>query len=337
MEREREREIARLVDRRFKILNKLYPDSEFNITKLADETELDHGNISRYIDELEREKLVTTREEKRDKGKPYRHCRLTDKCRRIFDAVVNAAQPEPKELEKPDFEWVEFLIGMICPPARSSTVSTESGTPESPPSEEALKEALNDFHRLCQTTRIWEFKAPKQDEKNKVPKKQGGRGKAPKKQGERDDIWSFFERVLESGACLPEIMSDLRVIVINALGEKRKNVIDRIRETFANKIEGIATTLDADMEARHHAVWTLDTLLSPSEKWKTFTKILGKVMKEKKDDTYGAFIQCLISPFRELYRERRIELQRWFYEMMSDKDPMVRSRAHSFYSTLRQF
>jgi DNA-binding transcriptional ArsR family regulator len=130
MEREREQEIARLVDKRFEILN------EFNITELVEKTDLDHGNISRYIDELEREKLVTTREGKRGRGKPYRYCRLTDKCRMILGAFVDAAKPEPKELEKPDFEWVELLIRTL-----------EGGTPESQPSEEGSKEALNDFHQ----------------------------------------------------------------------------------------------------------------------------------------------------------------------------------------------
>jgi predicted transcriptional regulator len=334
MEREREQEIARLVDKRFEILNELYPDSEFNISKLAVKTSLDHGNISRYIDELKREKLVTTREEKRGRGKPYRYCRLTDKCKRILDAVVDTARPEPKELEKPDFEWVEFLIGMICPPARCSTApmksgTLEGGTPERPPSEDALKEALNDFHQVCQTTRIWEYEAPK---------KQGERDKTPKKQGERDNIWSFFKRALKSGARLPKTMSDLRIIVNNASREKRKNIINHIRKTFATEIEGIATTPDADMEARHEAVRILDTILGANKKWGTFTRILDEVMKGEKDEniyTYERFIQCLFSPFRELYRKHRIDLQRWFYNKMSDENPTVRSRARLFYSAIR--
>lgn len=298
-----ERKIARLVDRRFEILNVLYPNSEFNISKLAEITGLDHSNISRYIDELEREKLVTTRGKKRDMGKPYRYCRLTAKCKEILSTIIDAARPEPKELRKPDPEYLMFIFEVL----------------ENPCDKEMLKHALEDFRHLCQATQIWEHKKPKQQKKSKKTKRQ----KKHKKQ-EYQSIWSFFDKAIGEKNYLPEMMFNLRSIATNARRVKKRSVIDRVAK-FSDTIKNLATSPETDMNTRHEAVRTLDVILPNKKKWETFTDLLEKVIEEK-DVTYKEFIRHLYPPFEELHRKHGIELRRWFYNLMRSEDSIVESR-----------
>ncbi len=308
-----EQKIARLVDRRFEILNALYPNRELNITGLADETKLDHSTISRHIDELEREKLVTTREKKRDMGKPYRYCRLTAKCKEILSTIIDAARPEPKELRKPDPEYLMFIFEVL----------------ENPCDKEMLKHALEDFRHLCQATQIWEHKKPKQQEKSKKTKQQkkSKKTKQQKKHEKQEyqSIWSFFDKALDKKKYLPEMMFNLRSITTNARRVKKRSVTDRVAK-FSDTVKNLAASPETDMNTRHEAVRTLDVILPNKKKWETFTDLLKKVIKEKKDVTYKEFIRHLYPPFEELHRKHGIELRKWFYNLMRSEDSIVKSR-----------
>ncbi len=98
------RDLAKLVDQRFDILQQLYPDKEFCLTVLAEKTGLDLANITRYVKKLETEELISVKEIEKEKGgKPYKNCSLTYNGREILEPFMrmelkNVGAPSPDEI-----------------------------------------------------------------------------------------------------------------------------------------------------------------------------------------------------------------------------------------------
>lgn len=105
-------ELVGIVKRRYRILKELYPDKEYNLTDLAETTEINKGNLSRYIPKLEKEyKLVKTREKESARGRPFKYTRLTESAKRIVASLLDAAQPK---LEAKLEEWqINELVDIL--------------------------------------------------------------------------------------------------------------------------------------------------------------------------------------------------------------------------------
>jgi len=126
-------ELVRIVYRRYRILKDLHPDREYSLTDLVETTGMDKGNLSKYIHKLEKDwKLVKTREEESERGRPFKYIRLTESAKRIVASVIDAAQPKPKtKLE----EWqVNELLDIL---------------EDSNLSEDLRLSYADTFHKLC--------------------------------------------------------------------------------------------------------------------------------------------------------------------------------------------
>lgn len=136
-----DKKLVKILGRRniYTILDELYPDKKFALTKLAQRTELDIGNkldignLSKTLTMLEGNGLVETWEEERERGRPFRYAKLTVKAQRLIASIKRETQPEEKvELE----EWqIDELIKTI----------RDSGL-----SENLSKLAAHEFFRFCQ-------------------------------------------------------------------------------------------------------------------------------------------------------------------------------------------
>jgi DNA-binding MarR family transcriptional regulator len=127
------KELAKILARRFVIFDELYPDKEYTLTELAERTKLDVGNLSTYLTVLEDNGLIETKEKERQRGRPFRYARLTEKAQKLaapFKQVTQAVGTV-----EPD-EWkIDELVKAI----------RESGL-----GENLRKLAANEFFKLCQ-------------------------------------------------------------------------------------------------------------------------------------------------------------------------------------------
>jgi len=104
----------------FDILSALYPNNEFHINQLADILNIDRRNMSKYLKELEKNGLVTKREEIRPEGgNPYKKHTLTDAGHRIIFTIMNIVVE--KEKQKPE----EWQINKIIQILKDKTLTTE--------------------------------------------------------------------------------------------------------------------------------------------------------------------------------------------------------------------
>lgn len=99
--------LAVLIGRRFLILEALYPNDTFSLTKLAEKIMKDMGNTSKYVDELEKSGLIQTEQDKGKDGRPYRKIQLTDLGRKILSTLMDASNEskpdiiiDPQKLEE---------------------------------------------------------------------------------------------------------------------------------------------------------------------------------------------------------------------------------------------
>lgn len=83
--------LAVVVGRRFHILELLFPSHVYCLSDLAKEAGMDEGNLSRYIDELESLRLVSTEREKSKRGRPRLKITLTEKGRKIVGALLDTS------------------------------------------------------------------------------------------------------------------------------------------------------------------------------------------------------------------------------------------------------
>ena len=103
------KDLAKLVAKRFDILHELYPNKESHLSKLAENLDEDIGNISRYIDELNKNGLIKTQEQKRKMGRPFKLCKLTTRAR-----IILASLEETMPREKSFPEWqINMLLDML--------------------------------------------------------------------------------------------------------------------------------------------------------------------------------------------------------------------------------
>jgi len=108
-----EKELAVLVGRRYEILRALYPNQEYTLSELNLETQLDQGNLSRYIVELEDCNILETREQKRERGRPLKYIKLNDHTRRIISSIIIAARPKKVRPQ----EWqIEGIVTTLTDP-----------------------------------------------------------------------------------------------------------------------------------------------------------------------------------------------------------------------------
>ena len=92
---------------RFNILWALYPDNTYSQTQLAELSDTDPGNLSRYIKELDKDGIVTIKDEQSGVGRPAKLISLTNDTKsiltinmRYFLAKEAVDELEPEQAEK---------------------------------------------------------------------------------------------------------------------------------------------------------------------------------------------------------------------------------------------
>lgn len=111
-----ETSLAIIVGNRYTLFRELYPDREVSLGDLADKTDIDIGNLSRYITEWESRGLIITREAKSGRGKPLRLIRLTNAGINIIRSYIELAGTKPRQLENANPEDLDFYMKMIDDP-----------------------------------------------------------------------------------------------------------------------------------------------------------------------------------------------------------------------------
>jgi len=102
-----------LISKRYSILRTLFQYEEFTLSEIAERSETDIGNLSRYISDLEEKGLIKSRSKKREKGKPYRLISLTDLSRRILSVIINEIGDKKKPSQFPDPEYLSECLELL--------------------------------------------------------------------------------------------------------------------------------------------------------------------------------------------------------------------------------
>lgn len=296
----------------------LYPNEEYYISKLADKTGINLGNVSKYAADLKEKGLVSIREvSERPAGRKRKYIKLTRGCRNVISSLIEITKPVEFKLSDPNIGEVDFLLKHI----------------NKPPSDEVRDHAIRDLKELCLRSRIWKAEPPPE----KFPPKRAPKKKtAPKKDDKKDGFWSFINQTLNGKTDDPEkAMGLLEGIARNASVEGEKEVIKKIHNLFASRVKGIAGDPKSYQNLRIKAIWVLDSM-SPSnkEKWDIYTDLLEKSMKEEEDKTYYKFSPILFDKFEGLRKWDNKRCRDLFYKLLSTPDPRVRKRASSFYASL---
>ena len=111
-------DLAKFTLKRYLILQQLYRESELSVSQIAENLHMDNGNVSRYIDDLETQGLVTTREVTNMRGvtkrghpmaggRPKKLCSLTMRVWRIMELY------EAEPMVDPSKGQVEQLLALI--------------------------------------------------------------------------------------------------------------------------------------------------------------------------------------------------------------------------------
>lgn len=316
---ENDKKLRTTILRRYDLLEALYPNEEYYISKLADKTGINLGNVSKYVADLKEMGLVSIREvSKRPAGRKHKYIKLTRGCRDVISSLLEITKPAEFKLSDPNSEEVNFLLEHI----------------NKPPSDEVREQAIRDLKELCLRSRIWKAEFPPE----KFPPKRAPKKKtAPKKDDKKDGFWSFINKTLNGKSDDPEkAMGLLGGIARNASAEGEKEVIKRIRNLFASRVKGIAGDPKSYQNLRIKAIWVLDSMRpSNKEKWDIYTDLLEKSMKGEGDKTYHKFSPILVDKFEALQKWNNKRCRDLFYKLLSASDPRVRKRASSFYASLR--
>lgn len=107
----KERELARIVGRHYKLFKVLHPDKKFNLQELAAKTEKDPGNLSKLITSLENKGIVETQEVKRERGRPFKYIFLSSRVMPIISAFIKAVKPTPEHRYDPI--TIDVCLNMI--------------------------------------------------------------------------------------------------------------------------------------------------------------------------------------------------------------------------------
>lgn len=87
--------LAKLIARRFEILETLYHKKEMKLSDLTQQLSRDFGNMSRYVKELERADLIEVRrQEKEKRGRPYTVCVLSNDAKQIMRLYIKQPKKE---------------------------------------------------------------------------------------------------------------------------------------------------------------------------------------------------------------------------------------------------
>lgn len=108
-----DKELVKIIYRRYEILKELFPDREYTLTELASRVGMDPGNLSRYITSLERNKLVRAEEKERERGRPFRYVKLTDGVKKIIASFIEATQQKPEKKTEMEKWKIDTYINMI--------------------------------------------------------------------------------------------------------------------------------------------------------------------------------------------------------------------------------
>ena len=108
-----DKELVKIIYRRYEILKELFPDREYTLTELANRVGIDSGNLSRYITSLERNKLVRSEEKERERGRPFRYVKLTDGVKKIIASFIEATQQKPEKKTEMEQWKIDMYINMM--------------------------------------------------------------------------------------------------------------------------------------------------------------------------------------------------------------------------------
>lgn len=245
---ENQKKLATLVSRRFKILDTLYPDKEYYMKELAEESDRDRATLSKYVEKLKEANLVSTREErKRPKGRPRKYVTLTGEAREIIHSFHEALKPEEieRELGDPDEQEIKFLIEQI----------------EEPESEEVHDQAVNDLLKICKETRVWDFEYPSSESL------------------EDGKVWPLLKNLLKGNEneC-KKGLSFLLTVLKNSSRENREKVVESIRELFESDIKELA-----GIEPYSKPTQILEIILTKEEDWNFYASKLKEAIRKNRN------------------------------------------------------
>jgi len=293
------KDIARMVDNRFEILEALYPDKEYTMTELSEKTGIDLGNLSKQINGAKKivgllaielpsgETLIDVREEERERGRPLKYIKLTEAGRKIISPMIEA----PSRKETADLEEINFYLDVM----------------KEPSNDENLKLASEEFMRLCGEYIV-----------------------AP-----NEDVLSFLEQKLTNPGYKTihlNLLYSLQQIVKKTSDE---NALSEIKLKFEELLKKLASNITLEQSndgptLRLHAIETLLDILGCEDGFKELTNLYEEGIRNN-----SKLIDNMRTIILSKYSEKRIDVKKILFKLLSDPNEEVRIRATNEIRNLR--
>jgi predicted transcriptional regulator with HTH domain len=298
------KKLARLVELRYEILETLYPDREFTLTELSEETGIDTGNLSKMVAGAKNirglldlklpndEALIEAREVERERGRPFKYIKLTESGKRVVSSFVEALRTPPSSgqvsLSDPDQKYWEDLRMKLN--SRNEWV---------------IQAALQDLIVLCHNTRIWKL---------------------------GDDFWHYLiEQFNANGSSnIGKVIDCIDIIFRNASATEEKEVAEKTKGLFSERLSEL---IGAD---QHKNEWraALNCLRIMLPNAELLRLIQEKYEKAFKSEDSGRIELLLMDELKKLYETNANDVREWLYRVMEKSDSKVAESACYLYQSL---